>query len=365
MSEAVDESEAPEAMDPLEAEDTVIPLKGGVEMVIVMKMGAREEDVQTVVEMIRQVGLEVHVSRGQFHTIIGVIGDDEKVLQLPFQAHPMVDRVVPIMKPYKLVSREFRPEPTVVRVGEVEVGRDFVVIAGPCSVESEEQVVETARLVKEAGAHLFRGGAFKPRTSPYSFQGLGEEGLRMLALAREVTGLPVVTEVLDVRDIELVYRYADVLQVGARNMQNFLMLKELGRQDKPVLLKRGMSATVEEWLLAAEYILREGNHRVILCERGIKTFETGTRNTLDISSVPLVKMNSHLPVIVDPSHATGVRELVPPLARAALAAGADGVMVEVHPRPQQALCDGAQSLTPAEFRAMMEELSAWAAMRKA
>ncbi|MEJ5187281.1 MAG: 3-deoxy-7-phosphoheptulonate synthase [Candidatus Geothermincolales bacterium] len=334
-------------------------------MVIVMKMGATEEDVQAVVKMIEQVGLEAHVSKGQYHTVIGVIGDDEKVLELPFQANPMVERVVPIMKPYKLVSREFGPEPTVIRVGNAEIGREFVVIAGPCSVESEEQVVETARLVKEAGAKLFRGGAFKPRTSPYSFQGLGEEGLRMLALAREETGLPVVTEVLDVRDIELVYRYADVLQVGARNMQNFLMLKELGRQDKPVLLKRGMSATVEEWLLAAEYILREGNRKVILCERGIKTFETGTRNTLDISSVPVVKRNSHLPVIVDPSHATGVRELVPPLARAALAAGADGVMVEVHPRPQQALCDGAQSLTPEEFKEMMEDLKAWEALRRA
>lgn len=331
-------------------------------MVIVLKEGAGEESVQAVVAKLKEVGAEAHVSRGEFRTVIGVIGDREKVMQIPFEAYPDVEKVVPIMKPYKLVSREFQPEHTRITVGDVEIGPEtFTVIAGPCSVETEEQVVESARIAKEAGADLFRGGAFKPRTSPYSFQGLGEEGLRLLARAREVTGLPVVTELLDVRDLELVHRYADVLQVGARNMQNFLMLKELGRQDKPVLLKRGMSATVEEWLMAAEYILKEGNAKVILCERGIKTFETGTRNTLDISSIPAVKSLSHLPVIVDPSHATGIREMVPPLCKAALAAGADGVMVEMHPRPREALCDGPQSLTPEMFREMMQELRGLAA----
>ncbi|MGQ9537159.1 MAG: 3-deoxy-7-phosphoheptulonate synthase [Actinomycetota bacterium] len=331
-------------------------------MVIVMRSGATEQEIQEIVDLLHEKGLEAHVSRGEFRTVIGVIGDDELVMQVPFQAYRSVERVIPILKPYKLASREFREEPTVIRVGDVRIGGGtFTVIAGPCSVESEEQVVESARIAKEAGARLFRGGAFKPRTSPYSFQGLGEEGLRLLARAREETGLPVVTEVLDVRDVELVYRFADVLQVGARNMQNFLMLRELGKQEKPVLLKRGMSATVEEWLMAAEYILKEGNTKVILCERGIKTFETGTRNTLDISSVPAVRGVSHLPVFVDPSHATGVRDLVPPLCLAALAAGADGVMVEMHPRPREALCDGAQSLTPEGFRSMMEELSRLAA----
>ncbi|MBN2025925.1 MAG: 3-deoxy-7-phosphoheptulonate synthase, partial [Actinobacteria bacterium] len=236
-------------------------------------------------------------------------------------------------------------------------GRQVIVMAGPCAVESREQLLETARAVERAGAHVLRGGAFKPRTSPYSFQGLGEEGLAMLAKAREETGLPIVTEVLDVRDIDVVARYADVLQVGARNMQNFLMLRDLGLQEKPILLKRGMSSTVEEWLMAAEYILKEGNKDVILCERGIRTFETGTRNTLDISAVPAVKSFSHLPVIVDPSHATGVRELVVPLCKAALAVGADGVMVEMHPNPREALCDGPQSLTIEDFKVMMAELA--------
>ena len=326
-------------------------------MVIVLREGAADRDIEELVALLRGVGAEAHISRGEFRTVIGVIGDREKVMQIPFEAYAAVEKVVPIMKPYKLVSLEFQAEPTVVRVGEAEIGGGtFTVIAGPCSVESEEQVVEAARAAKEAGATLFRGGAFKPRTSPYSFQGLGEEGLEMLARAREETGLPIVTEVLDVRDIETVSRYADVLQVGARNMQNFLMLRDLGYQAKPVLLKRGMSCTVEEWLMAAEYILKEGNKQVILCERGIRTFETGTRNTLDISAVPAVKGSSHLPVVVDPSHATGVRELVPPLCRAALAAGADGIMVEMHPNPRAALCDGAQSLTLEDFRAMMDEL---------
>lgn len=261
------------------------------------------------------------------------------------------------MKPYKLVSREMKPEKTIVRIGSVTVGADRpVIIAGPCAVESERQLLETARAVKQAGAHILRGGAFKPRTSPYAFQGLEEEGLKLLARAREVTGLPVVTEVLDTRDVELVASYADVIQVGARNMQNFRLLREVGHAGKPVLLKRGLAATIEEWLMAAEYIAATGNDQIILCERGIRTYEPALRNTLDISAIPLVRQLSHLPVIVDPSHATGNRRLVTPLARAAVAAGADGVMVEVHPDPANALCDGPQSLTPAMFAELVHEI---------
>jgi 3-deoxy-7-phosphoheptulonate synthase len=331
-------------------------------MVIVLREGASDRDIEELVALLHEVGAEAHVSRGDYRTVIGVIGDREKVMQMPFEAYPSVEKVVPIMKPFKLVSSEYQNQPTVIKVGDASIGGGpFTIIAGPCSVETEAQIVEAAKAAKAAGASFFRGGAFKPRTSPYSFQGLGEEGLKMLAQAREETGLPIVTEVLDVRDIELVYRYADVLQVGARNMQNFLMLKELGYSDKPILLKRGMSATIEEWLMAAEYILKEGNARVILCERGIRTFETATRNTLDISAIPSVKGLSHLPVIVDPSHATGVRELVPPLCMAALAAGADGVMVEMHPSPREALCDGSQSLTIDGFGEMMDELEKLAA----
>jgi 3-deoxy-7-phosphoheptulonate synthase len=331
-------------------------------MVIVLREGASDEDIEELVALLHEVGAEAHVSRGDYRTVIGVIGDRERVMQMPFEAYPMVEKVIPIMKPYKLVSREFKDEPTVILVGGAQIGGgNFSTIAGPCSVESEAQVVAAAKAAKKAGANLFRGGAFKPRTSPYSFQGLGEDGLAILASAREETGLPIVTEVLDVRDIGMVSRYADVLQVGARNMQNFLMLRDLGRQEKPVLLKRGMSSTVEEWMMAAEYILKEGNKSVILCERGIRTFETGTRNTLDISAVPAVKKASHLPVIVDPSHGTGVRELVPPLCRAALAAGADGLMVEIHPNPREALSDGPQSLNLEEFAVLMDELKSLAA----
>jgi 3-deoxy-7-phosphoheptulonate synthase len=326
-------------------------------MVIVMREGASQKDIDDVVALLHELGAEAHISQGEFRTVIGVIGDRERVMETPIEAYPGVEKIVPIMKPYKLVSREFRQEPTIIQVRNATIGGGhFSIIAGPCSVESEQQVMEAARAAKAGGAELLRGGAFKPRSSPYSFQGLAEEGLRMLAAARDETGLPVVTEVLDVRDIELVSRYADVLQVGARNMQNFLMLRELGFSDMPVFLKRGMSATIEEWLMAAEYILKEGNKKVILCERGIRTFETATRNTLDISSIPTVKGLSHLPVFVDPSHATGVRELVPPLCMAALAAGADGVMVEIHPNPREALCDGTQSLTTDAFGAMMNDL---------
>jgi 3-deoxy-7-phosphoheptulonate synthase len=326
-------------------------------MMIVMRDGASDGEIQEVIDNLHAIGAEAHLSKGEFKTIIGAIGDREKISEIPLAALPGVETVIPIMKPYKLVSREFHQENTIVKVGPVEIGgEDFTVIAGPCAVESEEQVVSAAKIAKEEGAQILRGGAFKPRTSPYSFQGLGEEGLKLLARAREMTGLPVVTEVVDVRQVVVVANHVDVLQIGARNMQNFLLLREVGMQQKPVLLKRGMSSTVEELLMAAEYIVRGGNTNVILCERGIRTFETATRNTLDLSSVPLVKSLSHLPIIVDPCHATGKRELIPALAKGALAVGADGVMVEIHPDPKTALCDGPQSLDFEQFRLLMDEL---------
>lgn len=326
-------------------------------MMIVMLDGATDEQVETVIDKLREIGAEAHVSRGRFKTIIGAIGDREKISLIPFEALPGVDGVVPIMKPYKLVSRELHPDPTVIRVGSAEVGGgSFCVIAGPCAVESEEQMLAAARAARDAGASMLRGGAFKPRSSPYSFQGMGEEGLKLLAAARRETGLPVVTEVVDVRDVEMVQSYADMLQVGARNMQNFLLLREVGKQDRPVMLKRGLSNTVEELLMAAEYIAGGGNANILLCERGIRTFETATRNTLDLSVVPLVKHLSHLPMIVDPSHATGKHELISPLCLGALAVGADGVMVEIHPDPGTALCDGPQSLTLGEFSGLMGRL---------
>ncbi len=326
-------------------------------MMIIMRDGASEDQIQEVIEMLHAVGAEPHLSRGEFKTIIGAIGDREKIMEVPLEALPGVDSVVPIMRPFKLVSREFKPETSVVTMGKAELGSDeFVVIAGPCAVESEEQVMACARAAKEMGASVLRGGAFKPRTSPYSFQGLGEEGLEILAHAREETGLPVVTECVDARHVELIASFADMIQIGARNMQNFLLLREVGLQHKPVMLKRGMSSTIEELLMAAEYIVRGGNKNVILCERGIRTFETATRNTLDLSSVPLVKHMSHLPMIVDPSHATGKRELIRDLSLGALAVGADGVMVEIHPDPKAALCDGPQALNFEEFSDLMEGL---------
>jgi len=326
-------------------------------MMIVMKDGATSEEVQGVVDRLHEVGAEAHLSKGEFKTVIGAIGDREVISQVPLLALPGVEKVIPIMKPFKLVSREFHPDDTVVDVGgaRLDSGR-FVVIAGPCAVEGEEQMLSSARAAREMGAHILRGGAFKPRTSPYSFQGLGEEGLRLLAKAGEMTGLPVVTEVVDVRHVAMVSSYVDMLQIGARNMQNFLLLREVGLQQKPVMLKRGLSSTIEEMLMAAEYIVRGGNSNVVLCERGIRTFETATRNTLDLSCVPLVKRLSHLPIIVDPSHATGQREIIADLARGALAVGADGVMVEMHPDPRSALCDGSQSLGFDEFAGMMEQL---------
>jgi 3-deoxy-7-phosphoheptulonate synthase len=326
-------------------------------MLVIMRDHASPGDVQHVVDLLTEAGAEAHLSRGEIKTIIGVIGDREVIYTLELEGLPGVEQVVRVLKPFKLVSRDFQPEDTVVRVGATTLGGGaFGVIAGPCSIESEEQMVAAARAVKEAGASMLRGGAYKPRTSPYAFQGMGIEGLRLLRAAGYETGLPVVTEVLDVRDAATVAEYADVLQVGARNMQNFMMLDELGTMRKPILLKRGLAATIEELLSAAEYVLKGGNRDVILCERGIRTFETYTRNTLDLAAVAALKQLTHLPVLVDPSHATGRRDLIAPMGRAGIAAGADGLMIEVHPDPERARCDGPQSLNPADFAALMADL---------
>jgi 3-deoxy-7-phosphoheptulonate synthase len=327
-------------------------------MIIVLRPRATEEEIAQVCRRIEALGLTPHLSRGVERTIIGAIGDERILLDKGIEALPMVEKVLPILKPYKLASREFHPENTVVTVGGVRVGdRRLAVVAGPCSVESREMLLSVAKDVRAAGAHLLRGGAFKPRTSPYAFQGLGEEALRYLAEARRETGMPVVTELMDPREVMLVLKYADVVQVGARNMQNFRLLKELGMQKTPVLLKRGMSSTIRELLMSAEYIMSEGNYNVILCERGIRTFEDATRNTLDLSAIPVLKQLTHLPVLVDPSHGTGKWDLVAPMTLAAVAAGADGVMVEVHPRPEEALSDGPQALLPARFQRMMDDLA--------
>lgn len=329
-------------------------------MIIIMRKNASETEITDVLERVKAVGFGVHLSRGEERTIIGAIGGDRTALQsLNLEAAAGVDKVTAISKPYKLVSRDFHPEDTVVTVGNHTVGgNDLWIGAGPCSVEGRELLLDSARVVRDGGAHALRAGAFKPRTSPYSFQGMGEEGLKIMAEAREQFGLPVVTEVMDTRDVELLDRYADVLQIGTRNMQNFSLLKEVGRSSRTVLLKRGMSATIEEWLMSAEYIMSEGNHNVILCERGIRTFETATRNTLDLSAVVVAKSLTHLPVVVDPSHGVGKRAFVGAMARAAVAAGADGILVEVHQRPDEAKSDGAQTIGPAAFQQMMHELSA-------
>ncbi|HET6776736.1 MAG TPA: 3-deoxy-7-phosphoheptulonate synthase, partial [Actinomycetota bacterium] len=319
-------------------------------MVVVMKRDATQADIERVSEKVRDAGGEAFVSRGAVHTIIGLVGDTASFMGLGLDNFPGVDHLIQVGKPYKMVARALHPQPTTVKVGPAAVGREtFTIIAGPCAVESEGQALAAARGAKAAGATILRGGAFKPRTSPYSFQGLGERGLEILARCREDTGLPVVTEVMEPRDVELVASWADALQVGTRNMQNFALLREVGATSKPVLLKRGFSATVEEWLMAAEYVAQRGNSEIILCERGIRTFETATRNTLDLGGMVVAQQESHLPVIVDPSHAMGVRELVAPMARAAIAAGADGVMVDVHHDPGEALCDGPQALTPADL----------------
>ncbi len=333
-------------------------------MIIVMKRDAGPAEVEAVVARLRDLGCDAHVSSGQLRTVIGAIGDREVIQQIPWEAMSGVEKAVPVLKPFKFVSRDFQPDPTIIEVRGVRIGdpSQFVTIAGPCAVESRDQLFRTAEAVKRAGAQVLRGDAFKPRTSPYSFQGLGEKGLELLAEAREEFDMPFVAEVLDPRDVELVSSYADILRVGTRNMANFTLLQEVGRQPKPVQLKRGFTATVEEWLNAAEYIYKEGNHQIIMVERGIRTFETSARNTLDITAVPVLKNLSHLPVVVDPSHAAGRRELVEPLARAAVAVGADGVMVDVHPTPDTALVDGAQALLPSEFAALMDAIREVAAV---
>jgi 3-deoxy-7-phosphoheptulonate synthase len=333
--------------------------QGDESLIIVMAKGSSPADIAQVIERLKAIGAEAHISEGKQRTVIGVVGDRNAIQQLPWEAFAGVERAVPVLKPFKFVSREFQVEDSVVHVGDVPVGGGhFAPIAGPCAVETREQLFASAEAVAKAGAKILRGDAFKPRTSPYSFQGLAEKGLELLAEAREEFGMPFVAEAVDPRDVELVSGYADLIRVGTRNMANFTLLSELGRQDKPVMLKRGLTATVEEWLNAAEYIYKEGNHDVIMCERGIRTFETSTRNTLDISAVPVLKELSHLPVIVDPSHSGGRRSLVAPLTRIAVASGADGFMIDVHPAPETALVDGPQAILPAEFAALMDQVRA-------
>jgi 3-deoxy-7-phosphoheptulonate synthase len=319
-------------------------------MIIVTRPDATEEQIEHIVDRIRSWGLKTEVSRGEMRVVIGVIGPEDKIREKPLGAFPGVESVTPVLKPYKLVAYEFRRTNSHIQIGNVTVGaKEVVVMAGPCSVESEEQITIIAKAVRKSGAKILRGGAFKPRTSPYSFQGLGKIGLQFLAEARRATGMPIITEVMDTKDLELVCEYADCLQIGARNMQNFSLLREVGRTNLPVMLKRGMSATVKDLLMSAEYILSEGNFNVLLCERGIRTFENMTRNTLDLNAVPVLKAETHLPVVVDPTHGIGVREFVPAMALAAVAAGADSIMIEVHNAPEQAKSDGEQALLPADF----------------
>ncbi len=330
---------------------------GSPELLIVMGAAATADQTEHVLARLQEAGVQARVQRGREATVIGAIGERELLAALPVEGYPGVEQVLPILKPYKLVARELSPDPTVIEVDGRRLGDTwFGLIAGPCSVEYREQTLETARAVAAAGATMLRGGAFKPRTSPYTFQGLGDEGLAILREAGDETGLPVVTELMDPRHVEAVLDVADVIQIGARNSQNFLLLAEVGRADKPVLLKRGMSTSVEELLMAAEYVAKEGNERIILCERGIKTFETATRFTLDLGAVAVLKHETHLPVIVDPSHAAGRRDLVLPLARAAAAVGADGIIVETHPRPEEALSDGPQQIPTAEFEEFAREV---------
>ncbi len=328
-------------------------------MIVIMQHGAPDGQIDHVIERIEQLGLTPHVSRGQFRTIIGAIGDKQPAHQQILESLEGVERVVPIMKPYKLASREFHEADTEVDVGGVTLGpKTVTIIAGPCAIENRPMLERIARIVRDGGGAILRGGAFKPRTSPYDFQGLGEDGLKMLRDVGDELGMPVVSEVLAATDVELVGRYVDMLQIGARNMQNFQLLKEVGDCDKPVLLKRGFAATIREYLMSAEYVLSRGNRSVVLCERGIKTFENELRFTFDVSAVPLVKANCHLPMIVDPSHATGARQFVMPLALAGVAAGADGVMVEVHDCPEDALCDGPQALLGEMFNELVRQISA-------
>ena len=326
-------------------------------MIIVLKPGVTEREIEHVIQRIKEVGLTPHVSKGEERTIVGVIGDERVLQTQPLSAFPGVEKVLPILSPYKLVSREFKKENTIVDVNGIRIGgKRIVVMAGPCSVETNDLLTSIAQEVKEAGALILRGGAFKPRTAPYSFQGLGEEGLEYLTAAKKKTGLPIITEIMDPRDMPMMMKHADIIQIGARNMQNFRLLAEVGAHKKPVMLKRGLSATIKEFLLSAEYILAAGNHQVILCERGIRTFETHTRNTLDLSAIPVIKQLSHLPVIVDPSHAVGKTDWVAPMAKAAVAAGADGLMIEVHSSPEEAFCDGEQAMLPKDFKTLMAQL---------
>jgi 3-deoxy-7-phosphoheptulonate synthase len=333
-------------------------------MMVVMKEGATPDQVQAIADRVEAAGAHAHISEGELLTVIGVIGDREHIANLGLEGEPGVDHVVPIQKPYKLASAQFKKGArTVIDVDGRRLGGSyFTTIAGPCTVESREVMLETARLVRDGGAQMLRGGAYKPRTSPYSFQGLGDEGLRLLADAKEETGLPIVTELMDVRELDAVLEVADVIQLGARNMQNYTLLTEVGRAGRPVLIKRGLSATLEEMLMAAEYVLKEGNQDVILCERGIRTFETAYRFTLDLMAIPVLKELTHLPVVVDPSHAAGKRDLVLPMSLAAAAAGADGVIVETHPRPEEAICDGPQAIRTELFADYVRQLERAAAL---
>lgn len=329
-------------------------------MIIVMKPNAPESAIRSITEVICSKGLQTHLSEGEQVTIIGVVGDKRKLNNQNIEVMPFVDKIVPITESYKLTNKKFHPQPSRIKVGNYEIGPDtLTIMAGPCAVETEEQLMEIARAVKKAGAQFVRGGAYKPRTSPYSFQGLEEEGLRYMEEAKKETGLATICEVISEAAIEAAAKYVDMIQIGARNMQNFQLLREAGRSGLPVLLKRGLAATIDEWLNAAEYIIAEGNSNVVLCERGIRTYETTTRNTLDLSAVPVIRSKSHLPIIVDPSHATGVAAYVPPLAKAAVACGADGLMIEVHNDPAHALSDGSQSLTFSQFEEMMADMKAY------
>jgi len=339
-----------------------LPPRGDESLLIVLSPEATTQNLDHVVARLREIGADAHVSQSQTRRIIAAVGDHILIQQLPWEAFPGVERVVPVLRPFRFVSRESQADDSVVDIGGVSLGGGHVtVIAGPCAVESRDQLYASASAVKKAGAAILRGDAFKPRTSPYSFQGLAEKGLMLLAEAREEFGMPFVAEVLDTRDVELVSQYADMIRIGSRNMSNFTLLAEVGGQDKPVMLKRGLSATIEEWLHAAEYVYKAGNHQVILCERGIRTFEDQTRNTLDISAVPVLQRISHLPVVVDPSHSGGHRYLVAPLARAAIAIGADGLLIDVHTAPETALVDGPQAILPDEFETLMDEVRALAA----
>ena len=327
-------------------------------MIIVMKPGSNEKELKDITEVLASLGLGVHISKGTERTIIGVIGDKRVLSDVPLELMPGVERLVPIVETYKLASKTFKPEQSIIDVNGIKIGgKELVMMAGPCAVESREQILEAAFAVKKAGAQFLRGGAFKPRTSPYAFQGLEEEGLKLLKEAKEATGLSIISEVISEKTLEIADKYVDMFQIGARNVQNFQLLREIGRSKKPVLYKRGPSTTIDEWLNAAEYIMSEGNYNVVLCERGIRTFETATRNTLDISAVPVIKNSSHLPIIVDPSHAAGKTQYILPLSKAAIAAGADGLIIEVHPNPRSALSDALQQLTPESFNDLCKDIS--------